>query len=54
MIILDKLEKIAQKELGVVTLDTRMNDNLDFYDIGIWSIKRALEEAYALGRKEDK
>ena len=54
MTMLDKLEKIAQKELAVETLETRMSDSLDFYDMSIWSIKRALEEAYELGRKEGK
>lgn len=49
---LDKLEKIAQEELSVKTLETRMSDRLDFYDVSIWSVKTALEQAYELGRKE--
>ena len=54
MTMLDKLEKIAQEELGIETIETRMSDNLDFYDVGIWSIKSALERAYELGRKDGK
>lgn len=39
------LTAIAQEELLVETLETRMSDNLDFYDVSVWGIKRALERA---------
>ncbi|HGH8000868.1 TPA: hypothetical protein ACJOEA_000095 [Streptococcus agalactiae] len=43
------LTAIAQEELLVETLETRMSDNLDFYDVSVWGIKRALERAYEAG-----
>lgn len=45
------LTKIAQEELDVETLERRWSDNLDFYDVSVWSIKRALESAYEAGRQ---
>jgi hypothetical protein len=41
--------KIAFRNFGLETLETRNNDNLDFHDLAVWSIKDALEEAYQLG-----
>ncbi|MEI3023965.1 MAG: hypothetical protein V8T37_03860 [Streptococcus sp.] len=37
------LTKIAQEELDVETLERRWSDNLDFYDVSVWGIKRALD-----------
>ncbi|KLL34926.1 hypothetical protein WA04_11970 [Streptococcus agalactiae] len=48
------LTAIAQEELLVDTLETRMSDNLDFYDVSVWGIKRALERAYEAGQKSVK
>ena len=48
------LTAIAQEELLVETLETRMSDNLDFYDVSVWGIKRALERAYEAGQKSVK
>lgn len=45
---------IAQEELLVETLETRMSDNLDFYDVSVWGIKRALERAYEAGQQSVK
>jgi hypothetical protein len=45
------LTKIAQEELDVETLEKRWSDNLDFYDVSVWGIKRALEAAYEAGRQ---
>ena len=42
--------RIAQEELQVETLEQRWSDNLDFYDIPVWGIKKALERAYEEGR----
>lgn len=39
------LTAIAQEELLVETLETRMSDNLDFYDVSVWGIKRATRES---------
>lgn len=48
------LAEIAKEELFVETLETRRSDNLDFYDVSVWSIKRALERAYEAGRNSVK
>ena len=47
----EMLTKIAQEELDVETLERRWSDNLDFYDVSVWGIKRALESAYEAGRQ---
>lgn len=48
------LTAISQEELLVETLETRMSDNLDFYDVSVWGIKRALERAYEAGQQSVK
>ncbi|HGH7847401.1 TPA: hypothetical protein ACJOBH_001749 [Streptococcus agalactiae] len=48
------LTAIAQEELLVETIETRMSDNLDFYDVSVWGIKRALERAYEAGQQSVK
>lgn len=48
------LTAIAQEELLVETLETRMSDNLNFYDVSVWGIKRALERAYEAGQQSVK
>ncbi|WP_437437820.1 DUF6900 domain-containing protein, partial [Streptococcus suis] len=35
-------------------LEKRWSDNLDFYDVSVWGIKRALERAYEAGRQSVK
>ncbi|ETJ26497.1 hypothetical protein Q604_UNBC17359G0001, partial [human gut metagenome] len=44
------LTEIAKEELFVETLEKRWSDNLDFYDVSVWGIKRALERAYEAGQ----
>jgi len=44
------IQEIAKKELGLLTLDTRNSDALDFHDLSVWSIKAALEKAYEAGK----
>lgn len=39
------LTAIAQEELLVETLETRMSDNLDFYDVSVWGIKKGTRES---------
>lgn len=46
------LEEIAKQEFGVETLATRNSDGLDFYDISVASMKRALLKAYEAGTKQ--
>lgn len=45
----DSVQEIAGKILGLETLETRRSDGLDFHDLAVWQIKKALEEAYKAG-----
>lgn len=45
-----ELETIARAELGLETLLERGGDSLDFHDLAVWSVRAALEAAYAAGR----
>jgi len=42
------VETIAT-ELGLETLETRSLDRLDFHELAVWNIKKALERAYNAG-----
>jgi len=42
-------ETIAREVLNVPTLATRGRDPLDFHDVGVVSLKRALRRAYVAG-----
>jgi len=44
------LLEIAAKYFRLETLETRNSDGLDFHDIAIWSIRAALEAAFAAGQ----
>lgn len=44
------LEDIARRHLLVDTLETRDNDNQDFYEVAVWCIKAALKEAFEAGQ----
>lgn len=46
-----KILAIAKKHFSVKTLKTQNSDSLDFYDVAVWSIKTALEEAYKAGQE---
>ena len=43
------LEQIATSELGIETLAVRNSDQLDFYDVAVWSIRAALKAAFEAG-----
>lgn len=43
------LTLIAQKHLGIETLETRKSDRLDFHDTAVWCIRDALEAAFKAG-----
>ena len=43
------LTLIAQKHLGIETLQTRNADSLDFHDTAVWCLKDALEAAFNAG-----
>ena len=51
----DKLIKIAKKNFYAVeergNLETRDNDHEDFFEVSVWGLKAALEEAYKAGVK---
>lgn len=42
--------EIAARILGVETLATQNSDALDFHELAVWNIQRALEAAYEAGR----
>jgi len=44
-----EIAAIAQERLGFDTLATRNSDALDFRDVAVWSVREALEAAYAAG-----
>ena len=43
------LTLIAQKHLGIDTLETRYADSLDFHDTAVWCIRDALKAAFKAG-----
>ena len=45
------IENIAKKHLQIETLENRGNDNLDFSEHSVCSLKKALEEAFKEGIK---
>jgi hypothetical protein len=42
--------EIANKYLGLETLEARNSDSLDFHEVSVWSVKAALDAAYEAGR----
>ena len=44
--------EIAANIVGVETLETRKRDSLDFHDISVMSLKKALEAAFDAGVQE--
>jgi hypothetical protein len=44
------LQEIAAKHFFLETLETRNSDSLDFHEVAVWSIRAALEEAFAAGQ----
>jgi hypothetical protein len=47
----DQLEAIARKHLWIETLETRHSDRLDFHEVGVASLKNALQAAFEAGQK---
>ena len=45
----EAVARIAKEVLGLETLDTRNSDSLDFSEQAVWTLKAALEAAYATG-----
>jgi len=49
-IVMDKiLTDIAKQILDIETLEQRNSDDLDFHEVSVWSLKRALQLAYEAG-----
>ena len=44
------LAEVARDVLGIETLETRKSDDLDFHDLAVWRIEKALKTAYEAGR----
>ena len=44
------LLEIATRHFRLETLETRNSDGLDFHDVAVWSIRAALEAAFAAGQ----
>ena len=44
------LMEIAVKHFRLETLETRNSDGLDFHEVAVWSIRAALEAAFAAGQ----
>ncbi|HMQ17369.1 MAG TPA: hypothetical protein PKC49_15495 [Phycisphaerae bacterium] len=42
---------IARDVLFIETLETRKSDRLDFHDVAVWTVREALEKAYAAGHE---
>jgi hypothetical protein len=45
----EAVARIAKEVLGLDTLETRSSDALDFSDQAVWTLRAALEAAYAAG-----
>jgi hypothetical protein len=43
--------RIASEHLGIPTLESRMDDGLDFHDVAVWQIRAALISAYRAGAR---
>ena len=37
------IQTIARDLLGIETLEERKRDNLDFHDVSVWQVRRALD-----------
>ena len=48
------LQQIAQKHLGLETLQTQKSDRLDFHDLAVWNIEAALKAAFEAGQQAAK
>jgi hypothetical protein len=50
---IDKLfTDIAREHLGIETLEERKSDRLDFHNVSVWGVERALSAAYQAGAND--
>lgn len=48
-----ELTNIAKENIiGFSTFERRFSDSYDFIEVAVWSLERAMKEAYELGLKE--
>lgn len=45
------IKKIAREQLWLETLEVRNSDSLDFHELSVGQLQRALEAAYEAGRR---
>jgi len=45
------IQNIARDLLGLETLEERRRDSLDFHELAVWQIRKALEAAFEAGRQ---
>jgi len=45
----EMLTKIANEVLNIETLEPQFCDDLDFHEVAVWEVKKALEKAFAAG-----
>lgn len=45
------IKKIAKEQLWLETLEVRNSDSLDFHELSVGQLKRAMEAAYEAGRR---
>lgn len=50
----DLFTNIVREHLGIETLEVRNRDSLDFHDVSVAGVRRALEAAYAAGRAAER
>jgi len=46
----EELENIAREVLGIKTLKVRNMDDLDFYEVHVTNLKKALQQAFQAGQ----
>ena len=49
---IEKLTKVALDNLDIDTLEKTGHDGLDFHEVAVWQVKRALVQAFELGWAE--
>ena len=42
-------QDIAKRHFGITVLETQGLDRLDFHNVSVWSLRKALQEAYDVG-----
>lgn len=47
-----QLETIAAQHLRIETLQARNMDNLDFHEVSVWSLEKALKAAFEAGQAQ--